>query len=409
MRELINSAAIYVLVNVAASAVTFSRNILFMRNLDHGDLGEVAIIQTIVVIVGFFQFGLINGGYRLFVGADPTVAAQINNTITTNLGGLSLLFLPVISMLQSLGEIGVKNIQNETLLIGSVIGVATMWANWLNNTLIAKFNLTVSASINLCSIVLSLVVVLLSEPGRLEAAFLAMLVQPVCAIIVTLTFNDSLRPRISINRKLTRKIIVLGFAPYCAGIITLMNLQLERWFIVSELGAEAMGKYYLTIIYSSVFMLVPLSLLNLFYPKAATAFELRDKNLFKYLVQKHRLVLVIYLCIASVVTFSFLPWSLKTYLNKYAGQQNLVYLVLPGLIAIVLFDNVALILQSSKKMFNIFLFTLVSIALNCSLLMWATAVGNLTLEFAATIKSLSCVIAALAVTIVVYLRRGLLE
>lgn len=376
-----------------------------MRTLDHGDLGQVAMLQTIVVVVGFIQLGLINGGYRLYAGADSSSGAQINNTVMTNIASISVLLLPAVSMLHFLGGIRIPNIETETLLIGCVIGVATMGATWVNNTLIAQARLGISSAVNLCASATSLFVALAPGSDKLEMALLALLLQPICVLVLTMVIHAPSRPSIAVDATLTRKIIEIGFAPYCAAIVALTNFQIERWFIVVELGTEAMGVYYLTIFYSTIFTLVPISLLNLFYPKTVSAFDQRDRIHFDSLTRKHLMAILSYLCVAVILTYALVPWTLENYLKKYAGQQSLVYLALPGMIAYVLFDNVALILQSAKKMLDIFLFSLIALVMNVVALACASKYDTLTLELAATLKSLSFIIAAIVIAADLYIRR----
>lgn len=406
MKPTINSASFYVIANVAASAFGFLRNILFMRTLDHGDLGQIAMLQTIVVVVGFVQLGLINGGYRLYAGADASSGAQINNAVMTNLASLSLLLLSAVFMLQFIGGFSIPNVKSKTLLIGCFIGVAMMGATWVNNTLIAQGKLDISSVVNLSASAISLLVAIAPVPDKYEMALLAFFMQPICIFVLALFIHPTSRPSIAIDGKLTRKIIEIGFAPYCAAIVALTNFQIERWFIVAELGSDAVGVYYLSIVYWTIFTLVPISLLNLFYPKTVSAFDRRDKKIFNSLVRNHLAVLLCYIFTVVSLTYLFLPWVLENYLRTYADQQRLVYLILPGLIAYVLFDNAVLILQSTKKMLSIFLFAVIALGLNIVTLVWATILHGLTLELAAILKSVSFVVAAFIIAVDLYIRRG---
>jgi len=405
LKSSFNFAAFYVIANVVVSAIGFFRNILFMRTLDHGDLGQVAMLQTIVVVVGFVQLGLLNGGYRLYVGADSSNAAQINNTVMTNIASIGVLLLPAVSLWLLIGGIHIPNVATGTLLFACVIGVVTMGSTWVNNTLIAQARLGTSSAVNLCASTASFLVALAHGPDKLQLALFALLLQPICVLVLTLVIHAPSRPNIAVDATLTRKIIEIGFAPYCAAIVALTNFQIERWFIVVKLGSDAMGTYYLTVVYSTIFTLLPISLLNLFYPKTVSAFDRRDKTRFDFLIRKHLLVICAYLGTTVVLTCALLSWALDHYLKAYAGQQNLVYLALPGLIAYVLFDNVVLILQSAKKMLNIFLFTLIALAVNVVALAWASESDALTLELAATFKSFSFTVAAMVIVADLYIRR----
>jgi hypothetical protein len=62
---------LYLLVSVLVSALGLGRNFIFMGYLDLASIGQIAFMQTIVMLVGFVQLGLINGGYRIYASDKP--------------------------------------------------------------------------------------------------------------------------------------------------------------------------------------------------------------------------------------------------------------------------------------------------------------------------------------------------
>lgn len=405
MKLLLNPSVLYVTANVAVSALGFLRNLYFMRSMSYSDLGQIAMLQTIVVVVGFLQLGMINGGYRLYASADLTMSHQINNTVMTCFLALALALLPTLLFLQYLLEFKISNIETETLLLGFIIGFATLTSTWVNNTLIAKGRLRVSSAINFSAATLSLGFVLIPEALDLHQAFSAFLIQPLAVLVLALIIHQPSRPYPSVDSGLIKEIIALGFAPFSAGIVVLLNFQVERWFIVSYMGAEAMGAYYLTIVYSTVFTLIPVSLLNLFYPKTVNAYEQRDRPLFLTLTRQHLVVLLGYLLLTVCITLLFLPPVLNHYLQSFKGLEHLVFFSLPGLVAYSMFDNIALVLHSVKKLLNLFLFAILALTFNVLALAWAVHSDLLTLELSAAIKSISFIAAALIIAIDLFLRR----
>lgn len=405
LKSLLNPSVLYITANVAVSALGFLRNLYFMRAMNHSDLGQIAMLQTIVVVVGFLQLGMINGGYRLYAGADSALSHRINNTVMTCFLTLASALLPALLFLQYLFKVEISNIETETLLMGFIIGFATLASTWVNNTLIAKGRLGVSSAVNFTAATLSLGFVLIPDTLELHQAFIAFLIQPLSVLVLALIIHQPSRPRSSLDGGLIKEIVVLGFAPFCAGIVALLNFHVERWFIVSYMGAEAMGAYYLTIVYSAVFTLIPISLLNLFYPKTVNAYEQRDKLLFMKLTRQHLVLLFGYLFLTVCVTLLFLPPVLNNYLQSFKGLEHLVFLSLPGLVAYSLFDNIALILQSAKKMLNIFLFALLALTFNLLALVWAVNSDLLTLELSAAIKSSSFIVAGLIIATDLFFRR----
>lgn len=405
LKLLLNASVLYITANVAVSALGFLRNLYFMRSMGHGDLGQIAMLQTIVVVVGFLQLGMINGGYRLYAGADVAMSHRINNTVMTCFLMLTLAVLPTLLFLEYLIKLEISNIETETLLLGFIIGFATLASTWVNNTLIAKGQLRLSSAVNFIAATASLGFVLIPEAIDLHQAFLAFLIQPLGVLVLTLIFHQPSRPLPSADTGLIKEIMALGFAPFCAGVVALINFQVERWFIVSHLGAEAMGAYYLTIVYSAVFTLIPVSLLNLFYPRTVNAYEQKNRSLFLTLTRQHLVVLLSYLLLTIGLTIVFLPLVLSHYLKSFNGLEHLVFYSLPGLVAYSMFDNIALILQSAKKMLNIFLFALLALTFNLLALAWAMHSNSLTLELSAAIKSTSFIAAALIIAIDLFLRR----
>jgi len=400
-----NSAALYMVANLTTSAFVFFRNIFFMHSLGHSDLGQIAMIQTIVVAVGFIQLGIINGGYRLYAGADSSSSAHVNNTVMTSLIVLSLLLLTVIALLQFFDELEFANVQAQSLWIGCIIGVATLGSNWVNNIFIAHEKLSQLSFVNLSAAMASFLIALTPAVDKLQLIMLALLFQPICILVLSMAVNAQTRPRIYIEGKLTRELIKVGFGSYCAMIVTMGNLQLERWFIIVNLGSEDMGRYYLTVVYSTVFTLIPISLLNLFFPKMVKAFDRKDKQAFNKYTRDHLLAISIYLGLVCLLTLAFLPWMLENILPSYLGQQHLIYYILPGLIVFVMFDNVVLILQSAKKMVNILSFAVIALVLNFIALTYGVKNEILSLEFIALFKTLSIIISASLIVAHLYVFR----
>lgn len=368
-----------------------------MRAMNHSDLGQIAMLQTIVVVVGFLQLGMINGGYRLYAGADSALSHRINNTVMTCFLTLASALLPALLFLQYLFKVEISNIETETLLMGFIIGFATLASTWVNNTLIAKGRLGVSSAVNFTAATLSLGFVLIPDTLELHQAFIAFLIQPLSVLVLALIIHQPSRPRSSLDGGLIKEIVVLGFAPFCAGVVTLANFQIDRWFIITELGSESMGFYYLTIVYSTVFILIPVSMMNLFYPRTIKAYEARNKAIFFNLKKQHLNLLIAYVVLTIIITFCLLETIIESYLPSYLGFENLVFLSLPGLIALALFDNIALVLQAAKKMFNILVFSLSCLLLNTLLLIYLVNADKLSLETASLAKSTSYVLAYLLV------------
>ena len=396
----------YVAANVFISGLSFFRNVLFMRMMGQGDLGQIALMQTISMSVGLLQFGMINGGYRIYASGDSRMNRLVNNNVFTSLALLAAFLL--IGLLTA-GQTGLpadSPIQFETVVFGIATGIATLSSTWTNNTLVAEGRLGLSNLINLGAAIGSLLVAVFAEKMGLQLALLAVLVQPLVVTVLALIFNPVIRPRPSLCNKILREILGLGFFPFCAGVLALVNMQIERWFIIFDMGAEPLGRYYIVMIYATFFSLAPAFISNLFFPTAIRAYEGNEQKIFLDIVRRHLYALLLYITGLVVLTGLLLGWALNTFLVNFRGQEWLVFLSLPGLVALTCFDSAALVLQSTRRMFRILLFGAIALFVNTALLAGAVATDKLSLEFAAIAKSAGYIVAALTIMIPLFLRRN---
>jgi len=405
MKTLLGHRFGYVAANVFISGLGFLRNVLFMRLMGQGDLGQIALMQTISMSVGLLQFGLINGGYRIYASGDPITNRRVNNNVFTSLTFLAALLLIGLLVAGQTGLPAGSPIHFETVVFGIATGIATLSSTWTNNTLVAEGRLGLSNFINLGAAIGSLLVAVFAGKMGLHLALLAVLIQPVVVTVLALMLNPAIRPRPSLGNKILRELLALGFFPFCTGVLTLVNMQVERWFIIFDMGAEPLGRYYIVMIYAMIFSLVPVSFLNLYFPKAIRAYEAGNQNVFFGIVRRHLNALLLYIVALAVLTGLLLGWALNTFLVNFSGQERLVFLSLPGLVALTFFDSAALVLQSTRRMLPIFLFGAIALIVNTALLAGAVAIGKLSLEFAAIAKSAGYIVAGLIIIVPLFLRR----
>ena len=94
--KLFTSNTLYVLINIYVSAMGFIRSIVFMKNLNMSDLGIISLVQTVMLFLGLFQIGLLNGGYRIFALNKTEQQTEINNLLFSYiilLSGTAFIFL----------------------------------------------------------------------------------------------------------------------------------------------------------------------------------------------------------------------------------------------------------------------------------------------------------------------------
>jgi O-antigen/teichoic acid export membrane protein len=378
----------YIAANILVSGLGFGRNVLFMKTLGLADLGQVALMQTIVMMIGFFQFGLINGAYRIYAAGEREQNEEINNSLFTFFLLLAMLAL-VLAVFCAFAA-GGGAVHPETLMIGVTAGVATLVSTWVNNALIADGHLGRSNLINLTAVALSLVVGVMSHTLGLPAALLSMLVQPLCVPLLAVFVHRRLRPiRLQLRLTMVRRILELGFIPFLAGLFALLNQQVERWAITYVIGPEALGRFYVVMLYATFFVLVPVSLLSLYFPRTVRAFEAGRREEFVGLVKRHFAELTAYISAALLVTFLLLSWVLANYFDKYKGAESLVYLVIPGLVAQVLCDPASLVFNSVKRLRPLLIYGALGLLLNSTLLFLVYELNMFSLEAVAAVRSIS--------------------
>jgi O-antigen/teichoic acid export membrane protein len=340
----------FVVLSTLVSVFTFLRSLLFMRTLGYGDLGQVAMVQTLAIAVGFLQGGLINGAYIQYAAHEPELNRRIVQTLSTGvlilipIGILTIVFVYLLGFSQNI-------IWNGTLGFGFMAGIATLSFTWMNNSLIADEKLGLSNAINLGAAILSFLTALLSAQFGLYAALLSVLLQPLAATIGALWMEPSLRPqKLGLHRETLSLLLKLGFVPFMSGIALLASYQVERWSIAFALGPDALGHYYIVLIYSAFFGLVPSALLNVHFPRAKRALATQEKSNFTQIMRQHLYELMGYILLAVIVTVLLSDKIVGTLLPAYSSQVDLVYYSLPALLTFTLRDSASLVMYATERM-----------------------------------------------------------
>ncbi len=382
----------YIVVNILVSALGFARNLIFLKAFGFADLGQIALMQTIIMLVGMLQLGFVNGAYRIYTIGKSEQNSRINDTLFTFFLLLTFSILATGFSLSSSSH--ADFIHPETLIIGLIAGVISVVSNWINNALIGDGKLLRSNYINLVAAFLSLGAAIISFEFGLSVALLSMLVQPACVVVFGLFLQKNLRPkRVNLDIGIVKQIFGFGFIPYLAGIFTLLSYQVERWSITYVLGAEALGQFYIVLLYGSVFLLIPVSLLNLYFPKAIRAYEGAQFEVFRHLIKRHFLELFLYLVLMLVGTSLVLPLVVRHYFPKYSDSLYLINYIIPGLVCIVLCDPASLFFNSTKRLRPLLISGSLVLLLGLVLIYVAYMMKIFTLEIAAIIRSITGIVA----------------
>lgn len=382
-----NPSALYIFINILGSTVGFGRSYFFMRWLDTSDLGIISLVQTIIMFLGMFQIGLLNGGYRIFALGKKAQQQNVNNVLFTFfslLAGITLIFWLILVL--SGGKI---IISNSLMFVSIVIGLLTLIMNWLVNVLIGKQLIRNINQINLIAIIASCILLPMIITGGFVGAIVNLVVQPLLFIVIALLKFKDLRPTAwNFDIKLVRYILSFGFIPFLAGIFNVLNLQIERWSIANILGTKALGEFYLVFLYTTLFILIPTSLSNLFFPKAIFAYENNDITTFAKLIKKHFFLLGGYLFFIVLFTVFVLQFFIDLLLPKYSNDVIYVYYFLPGLVALVLCDPISIILNATVRL-KLFLYAGgFGVILNIILIYIVNSQGIFSLVYMSWIKTL---------------------
>lgn len=387
----------YVVVNTLVSVVAFGRNLLFLRTLGLADLGQVALMQTIVMLVGFLQVGTMNGAFLLFVEARPEQTRRV--VIVLNFGTLLCLALAAVLFLSGAGGALTPVVAKETLIIGVVAGVATLASTWMNNLLIAQKALGRSNLISMMAVSASLAAAALSLHWGLLAALASILLQPLLVAIGVLIVEPearavSLRP----DPTALRLIWSLGIMQFLGGLAVLMTYQVERWSISLLLGNEQLGQFYLVMMFAAFFQLVPAALMNVHLPLAVQALKGtlgEDGSGLRAVLRRHLAELLVYgaLVILAVVTIA--PVLVRLLAPQFETSIRLLVLAFPALMILGLRDNATLALYAQRRMQPLLVSGVLLLASYSALLGIASLAGHFSLEAVVVLRGVAAAVAAL--------------
>ena len=255
---------LYVIINIGLGFIGFIKAFVFMTYFDFKELGIITLINTSIMLVSLLQFGLLNGGYRLYSIGNKEDIKHVNDTINSYflILTITILFIAVFSHLAKF------KINYLYLLVGGFTGVATLSQNWLSNVLIAKSQLKKLNFYNTVTAITTLLLILLIPFYDFIGALLVIIIPPFLFVIIALISLKQLRPKaFSFKLPNIKLILISGFIPFLTGIFDQVNIQIHNWSIQGILSEEFLGKFYLVSLYTVIFMLIPKSINSLFFQR----------------------------------------------------------------------------------------------------------------------------------------------
>ena len=342
-----NQALVFVIINIVVALLGFIRSFAFMNFFDFRELGIVTLVNTAAMLVGFFQLGLINGGYRIIALGEEESNIKTNNVVFSYFGLLSVL----LAILSILGYVCGFFSDSLILLVINMMGIGMLITNWLTNTLIGAREYRRLNIANVISATASLLCLLLAYYYGLYGALLSLLVQPLLFTgIVFYTGKKEIPTKLDLDFKQIRYILSFGFIPFLSGIFFLAYQQIERWSINFFIAPEALGKMYIVFLLTTLWLLITTSINSLFFPKSVKFFAEGDFVQLQKTIKQYFLILIIYSVFSSILVLLILPSIVNFVFPKHYPYIHLVFIILPGLIIRNMCDPVSLYLNSVVKL-----------------------------------------------------------
>ncbi|MHA3787237.1 lipopolysaccharide biosynthesis protein [Flavobacterium hauense] len=345
-----NQSFIFVVINIFVAFLGFVRSFAFMKFFNFSELGTITMVSTAASFIGFFQIGLINGGYRIIALRELESEEKVNNVLFSYFGCLFCVLTLICS-----GIYFFDFFDNILILaVSLVMGFCMLLTNWLTNMLIGAQEYRKLNAANGISALISLLCLLLAYFYGLSGALISILAQPcLLLIIIVSTHRVALPTKFDFDLAYIKYVLSFGFIPFLSGMFILMYTQIERWSIISYLGQGELGKLYLYMLITTLWLLVPSSVLNLFFPKTIKLFSEGDYKAFHDMIRKNIIVTFCYCAVASLSIFFLLEIIVGFVFPVHKPYVFLIVAALPGFVFRTLADPMALYLNSIVKLMPI--------------------------------------------------------
>lgn len=377
-------SVIFIAINIVVAFIGFFRSFIFIEFLDFEELGMITLIQTLAGLIGFCQLGLINGGYRIVSSSDSESSLEVlNNTIFSYLFIFVLLSFSLFTLAVYYGFI----INPLHVFLAIVLAFFIYINNWLTNFLIGKKRYQNLNKNNSLAALAGLIVLPMAYFYGVTGAILTIIIQPFIFSVVVLSQNSETRPTyFKLELSMLKKIWSFGFIPFLSGIFYLVYLQVERWSIVAYIDTEALGQAYLFFMIVTMWVLIPSSIMNLFFPRAVMHYQKKRYKEMNRMIVIHFFVVVAYCLVASIAITLLLSPLVNIVFPKHLPFVELVIFALPGLICRSMTDPIAVFLNSVARFrpifwSDVFSFLVYLIFLSCVILYDNFSLKNIVYAF----------------------------
>lgn len=335
-----DARTLYVVISMAVNLLFLLRSYVFMLVLDYRELGLVTILQSIVMLLGILQFGVLNGGYRLLLSDPAAEQRRIVGFVYTFIALLgatalaaSLIALPFVDQPED----------GAMAVLGAIGGAATLVRTWQTNQMIAAGRLAALNAISFGSAAVSLALLAFTGTDALLFCMASIVAQPILFAVAAWLVDPHGRPRtFGLDGALLRRIMAAGFVIFLAGILLQVNVQLERWYVLSWLGVEPLGHLFLAIMAFTLIQLVPTSLDAIFLPAAVRAHSANDDAALARTMRRYLALLVAHAVAAGAAIWLLGEPLLELLAPRYVPDLAYVYIVAPGALLLSLTSAIAL-------------------------------------------------------------------
>lgn len=329
-----NERGAFVFFNIAVNLLFLVRAYVTMRSLDYSGLGLITLLQSIILLISAFQFGILNGGYRLLCAAEGDSAQRINNLIYSY---AALLTCAGTACTLAVLASGQSYAYTLTVALGVLAGILTLIRNWMSSQMIALVMLGKLNRIGLWSALASMVPLIFVQWHPLLMCAASLVLQPAVFAAAVLITERPLRPTgFAMPAGLLKQVLHSGFIVFLTGIFLHVNTQLERWYVLSHIGLPALGHLYLAFLFINLFQILPSSLDAIYLPKLVQAHNAKNATGVARDMRRFFLLIAAY-CAATVAAVCLIaPPLLSWLLPDHAADLRYVYLVLPGLVLLTL-------------------------------------------------------------------------
>jgi len=366
------------------------------------DLGAILLFQATIAILGLFQFGLLNGGLRVFSSDENhKLYTTVNNTNVTYILLISTFVIFVLLISNIFIEIDLPVIS-----LSVAIGGVTLLKAWFSNILVARRQLKLINRFNFYSAVISALLALLVLKIGIIGAFISIGSMPLIFVFLFLWNTHTIRPnRISIKYKVVKLLLNYGFIPYLTGIALLINNQIDRYYIANYITLEALGKYYLATAFMTIFNMLPHNLNTLFLPIGVNFYSKNDIASVIKTTKKYSMILLAYVSLTIFLLLVLGEFITALIFPEKIEQLKYLYIMLPGFIAIVLSAPLSYFIYIGFFYKGILYSNIFSLVSYIILLFAILITNNISIEnvaYAKSAQSILCFIFLLAVSVYSY-------